>query len=202
MEQPPPLTPEEIAARQTAEYANTAQPQTVKIFGILHLVFAGFGFLGLVWTVVLLTVGNPVFFLMPKTPEIVAQAKAEETLQSQMMTATVVSSLLTLVIGIIMLYAGILLLKKRRSGLKWSNRYAWTSLAGKVVNLVIAFAFTIPTMRGSMPSSGPGLPTGAPELIMIGSMVFVILISCIYPILTLVLLNRPNTKAWFASQAE
>lgn len=202
MEQPPPLTPQEMTARQTAEYANTGQPQTVKVFGIMHLIFAGFGLVGLVWTVVILTVGNPVFLLMPKTPEMAAQVKAQEAMQSQMMTATVVSSVLTLVIGIVMLIAGIRLLKKRRSGLTWSNRYAWTSLAGKAVNTVVAFTSTMPSVKASLPSTGGSSPFGAPETLMIGSMLFVIVLSCIYPILTLVLLNRPTTKAWFAAQPE
>lgn len=201
-QQPPPLTPKEIAARQTVQYANTGQPQTVKVFGILHLIFAGFGLLGLVWAVMLLTVGNPVFLLMPKTPEMAAQVKAQETMQEQMMSATVVSSLLTLIIAIVMIIAGIKLLKKRRDGLKWSNRYAWTSLAAKAVNVVIAFGFTMPVVKGSISSAGGATPFGSPETIMIFSMVLGIVISCIYPILTLALLNRPTTKEWFAAQPE
>jgi len=202
MEQPPPLTPQEMTARQTAEYANVGQPQTVKIFGIMHVIFAGFGFLSLIWTVILLTAGNPVFLFMPKTPEIAAQIKAQEAMQGQMMSVTVVSGLLTLVIGSIMLVAGIQLLKKRKAGLKWSNRYAWTSLAGKAVNIVLAFAFTMPAMKSSLASGGGSLPVGAPEAIMIGSIVFGIVITCLYPILALVLLNRPKTKEWFAAQPE
>lgn len=202
MEQPPPLTPQEMTARQTAEYANVGQPQTVKIFGIMHVIFAGFGLLSLIWTVILLTAGNPVFLFMPKTPEIAAQIKAQEAMQGQMMSVTVVSGLLTLVIGSIMLVAGIQLLKKRKAGLKWSNRYAWTSLAGKAVNIVLAFAFTMPVMKNSLASGGGSLPVGAPEAIMIGSIVFGIVLTCLYPILALVLLNRPTTKAWFAAQPE
>lgn len=202
MDQPPPLTPEEIAARQTAQYAGTGQPQTVKVFGILHLLFAAFGLLGLVWAVLLLTVGNPVFMFIPKTPEMDAQMNAQEAMQNQMMTGTVVSSLLTLVIGIVMIIAGIKLLKKRRDGLKWSNRYAWTSLAGKAVNVVIAFAFTMPVVSGSLPATGGSTPFGSPETFVVITMLFSILISCIYPVLTLILLNRPTTKEWFAAQPE
>jgi len=201
-QQPPPLSPQEIAARQSGEYAHIGQPQAVKILGIMHVIFAGLGFLGLVWTVFLLTVGNPVFLFMPKTPEMVAQAKAQEAMQSQIMTVTIASSVLTLVIGALMLAAGILLLKKRKSGLKWSNRYAWTSLAGKAVNVVLGFAFTMPVAKESLKTTSGSLPAGAPEAIFIGSMVLGIVLASIYPILTLVLLNRPSTKAWFANQPE
>jgi hypothetical protein len=48
-EQPPPLTPQEIAVLQAAQYAGLGQPQTVMVFGIMHVVFAGFGLLGGAW---------------------------------------------------------------------------------------------------------------------------------------------------------
>lgn len=60
---------------------------------------------------------------------------------------TVISTNLTVIVAVIMLRAGILLLKKRRSGLLWSNRYAWASLAAKVMNIALAFIYTIPAVK-------------------------------------------------------
>ena len=40
------------------------------------------------------------------------------------------------------------------------------------------------------------------EMIMIGSMLVTFAVMAAYPILALVLLNRPNTKAWFANRPE
>ncbi len=38
--------------------------------------------------------------------------------------------------------------------------------------------------------------------LLVASKIAVTLATCAYPVLTLILLNRPNTKAWFAAQAE
>lgn len=47
----PPLTPQDIAVMQVAHYAQLGQPQTVKVFGIMRVIFAGFGLLGAVWSI-------------------------------------------------------------------------------------------------------------------------------------------------------
>lgn len=203
MEQPPPLSPQEIAAMQTAQYSDLGQPQTVKVFGIMHVIFAAFGLLSSVWAVFVIAVGNPFLKLMPKTPEMAAQAKAQAAMEADMMPMTAISTVITVIVGLLMLKAGIMLLKKRRSGLLWSNRYAWTSLAAKVVNIGLAFVYTVPAMK-EMASTMPGgaaMPGGM-EWIMIGSMLFGIIIMSAYPILTLILLNRPKTKEWFAAQPD
>jgi hypothetical protein len=187
---------------QTAQYADLGQPQTVKVFGIMHVIFAGFGLLSALWAVFIIVVGNPFINLMPKNPEMAAQAKAQAALQHDMMPMTVISTILTVAVGLLMLRAGVLLLKKRRSGLQWSNRYAWASLASKVVNTVLAFVYTMPAMKEMMASSmpkGASLPGGM-EWILIGSTLLTILAMSAYPVISLVLLNRPKTKEWFAAQ--
>jgi hypothetical protein len=200
--QPPSLTPQDIAAMQTAQYADLGQPQTVKVFGIMHVIFAGFGLLSAVWSIFVIVVGNPFLHFMPQTPEMAAQAKMQEAMEQSMMPMTVISTILTVAVGLLMLRAGVLLLKKRRSGLPWSNRYACASLASKVVNIVLAFVYTMPTMKEMMASSmpkGASLPGGM-EWIVIGSTLLTILAMSAYPVISLVLLNRPKTKEWFAAQ--
>jgi hypothetical protein len=46
------------------------------------------------------------------------------------------------------------------------------------------------------------MTSGAMQGVMLGLMIFGIVITCAYPILTLVLLNHPRTKEWFAAQPE
>jgi hypothetical protein len=58
-----------------AQYAQLGQPQTVKVFGIMRVIFAGFGLLGAVWSIFVIVVGNLFFYFIPQTPEIAAQAK-------------------------------------------------------------------------------------------------------------------------------
>lgn len=180
------------------------EPQTVKVFGIMHLVFAGFGLLSLAWALVMAVIGNPFLAFATKSPEIIAQVEQQAAMQAKMLPLTIIGSAITLIVAILMIIAGIRLLKKRKSGLTWSNRYAWTSLGTKVINMILAFVFTVPIMKETMGSTleGAGSLSGMAEGIMIGSMVVGALISAIYPTLTLILLNRPKTKAWFATQPD
>ena len=189
---------------QAAQYADLGQPQTVKVFGIMHVIFAAFGLLSSVWAVFVIVVGNPFLNLMPQTPEMAAQAKAQAAMEQSMMPMTVISTVLTVIVGVIMLRAGILLLKKRRNGLRWSNRYAWSSLASKVVNIALALIYTMPAMKEmtAMPGATSALPPGQMEMIMIVTMLLTIVAMSAYPILTLILLNRPRTKEWFANRPE
>lgn len=202
-QQPPPLTPQDIAAIQTSQYAELGQPQTVKVFGIMHVIFAGYGLLMAVWTVFVLVVGNPFENMFPKTPQMDAQAKAQAAMQEDMMPMTVISTVLTVIVAAIMLRAGILLLKKRGSGLRWSNRYAWSSLASKVVNIVMTFIYTVPAMKQmAAVTAGGVMPVGQMEMIMIGTMLMTFVVMSAYPIITLILLNRPKTKEWFSNRPD
>lgn len=201
--QPPPLTPQDIAAMQTAQYAHLGEPQTVKVFGIMHVLLAVYGFGACALGVFTAFAGNPFYKFMPKTPELAKQMAMEEQMQDKMMVASVVALVIALVLAVLILIAGIKLLKKRRSGLSWSNRYAWASLAGKAVTLVLTFIYTIPAMREA--AVDPAMPAAAQSIMrtsMTVGAVGGVIVTCAYPILTLILLNRPKTKEWFAAQPE
>jgi|688.fasta_scaffold12282_12 hypothetical protein len=203
IEQPPSLTPQDIAAMQTAQYADLGQPQTVKVFGIMHVILAVYGFGTLVLGVITTFVGNPVYNFMPKTPELTKQMAMEAQMQDQMRVVTVLGLVMALVLSILILIAGIKLLQKRRGGLVWSNRYAWASLAGKAIALVLTFLYTIPAMREM--AVDPALPAAAQSIMrtsMVVGAVLGVVGTCIYPILSLILLNRPKTKEWFANRPD
>ena len=186
---------------QTAQYAQTGQPQAVKIFGIMHVIFAAFGILSSVWAGFIAFIGNPFLNFGLKNPAMAAQTKAQAEMQAQTLPETLIGIALTLIIAALMLTAGIQLLKKRRSGLVWNNRYAWASLAGKIVNIVILFVSTVPAIKKMMSGMGSTAPLpGSFESVMWIGMVIGVLVTCSYPILALVLLNRPNVKSWFAAQ--
>lgn len=201
-QQPPSLTPQEIAARQDAEYAHIGQPQAVKIFGILHCVLGVYGVLTVAFAIMAMLGFNPFLAMVPKTAATSAQMTQQASMQTEMIPVNIATTLIAVATTAFIITSGILMLKRRRSGLKWSNRYAWTSLLGKAVAAGVAFFYTYPMMKKITSGLGsPGMP-GAMEGVMIGSMVFGIVISCVYPILSLVLLNRPKTKEWFANQPE
>ncbi|MEP2776760.1 MAG: hypothetical protein ABJQ29_11230 [Luteolibacter sp.] len=202
MDQPPPLTPEEIAAAQATNYSQIGEPQTVKIFGILHLVFGAFGVFSVVSGLIVIFIGNPFTALLPQTPELAAQAQAQAEMEKQMLPMNVVVTCLTIVVTFLIITAGITLLKKRRSALKWSNRYAISSIILKIITAILTVTVTYPAMKEFMTPPSAAGSHGAFEAGMIGGMLIGVLIPVIYPILALVLLNRPNTKDWFASRPE
>lgn len=185
--------------------AMVGEPPAVKVFGILHLVLAGVGSISAIWGLFIAIIGNPFMKLMPSTPEMKAHLEAQEALQAQMLPLTITSSIISLLVAVPMIIAGVKLLKKRKDGLKWSNIYAWSSIAAKMITLVLTATIAAPAMKemseGLMKSSGaPSAAAGAMSGVMTGAAAVGVLISCTYAIVTLVVLNRPATKAWFASR--
>lgn len=198
-EQPPALTPQELAAMQAAQYAETGQPQVVKIFGIMHIVLGAYGVFSTILGLIALLGMNPLMKLAGASAQIEKQA----AMQKEMLPMTVIGFILGIATTALILTAGILMLKRRRAGLKWSNRYGWLSLVGKVFGIFGAVFYTYPMMKETMGKTpGAASMPGGMEWIMIGSMVFGLVIACLYPILTLILLNRPKVKDWFAAQPE
>lgn len=193
----------------------TEIPPVVKVFGILHLVFAGLGVISAVWGFFILIVGNP-FMRFAQAgshmgakleAQMSAQMEAQLAMQEKIRPISITASILSLLVAIPMIMAGIKLLKKRNDGLKWSNGYAISSLGAKFINLVLSITILIPAMkemtRGVMAGShAPGIMEEVMAGAMAGGAIGGILVPCLYPVLTLVLLNRAAPKAWFASLAK
>jgi hypothetical protein len=199
MEQPPALTHEEVTRLSAIEYANLGQPQTVKVFGIMHVIFGGFGALMIAWTTFVMIFGNPMLKWFGNSPQFQMQASME----SEMMPYTLFSTIILVILTALILIAGVLLLKKRKNAIKWSNYYAWVSIAAKIINLVISILVMVPMtkkMMSTLPPASSGAVLGGFGIMMIVSMVVGFIITLIYPTLTLILLNRPYVKTWFANQ--
>lgn len=198
-QQPPPLTPEEVARLSASEYVQLGQPQTIKIFGIFHLILGGLGSLMLLWTLVIIFYGNPFMAMVGNTPEM----QAQENFQNETMGVTIFTTAIHALITVLILMAGVKLIKGRRDALKFSNGYAWLSLASKVINLVVSLVYVLPKTAELMPAPAPGsavIPSSGMEIFMIGTFAGTFIMGIIYPILSLVLLNRPNVKSWFTNQ--
>jgi hypothetical protein len=180
-------------------------PPAIKVFGILHLVFAGLGVIGAVWGLFVAIAGNPFLFLGSSNSQLNPQLNAQLAMQAKINPMTITSSLLSLMVAIPMIIAGVQLLKNRSNGLKWSNAYAYSSLGAKMINLILTITIMLPAMqemtRGIIGNSQmPGSVSGIMSGMMVAGAIGGVLVSCIYPVLTLVFLNRPATKAWFAKQ--
>lgn len=180
-------------------------PPAVKVLAIMHLVFAGFGILMAVWALFIVIVGNPFLKMMPHSPEMDAQIQAQMEMQQKVQPISVTGTFLSLIVAVPMIIAGIRMLKKKRDGLKWSNRYAFASLGAKAVNLILTLVILVPAMQQLSANIVPkSARAGGIEIMMsgfmIGGAIGGVILSCVYPITTLVLLNRPAIKEWFARQ--
>lgn len=180
------------------------KPAVANVFGIMHLVFATFGVFSAAWGLFIAVAGNP-FLKMSGMPEGQNPMQAQLAMQEKLQPVTIINSGFSLVVAVPMIIAGILLLRGRRNAVKWSNGYAVTSLLAKVVNMVLAATIVIPAMKGM--TEGIMNDSGAPSQmkdVISGSMVIGAiggsLVACIYPVLTLILLNRAEVKTWFANQ--
>ena len=200
MNEPSPYQPPMSQAPPSLPLAMTGTPSAVSVFGVLHIVFACLGVLTSVWGLVVAFVGNPFLSLQPAGP----QMQAQIAMQSKMNPMTIANSLMALAVAVPMIIAGIKLVKKRHDGLKWSNRYAFSSLAVKAINLVLTVTILLPAMRemtrtvigdSRVPAGMSGFMSGA----MAGGAIIGVVLSAVYPSLSLILLNRPYIKAWFAA---
>jgi hypothetical protein len=177
------------------------RPPVVLVFAILHLVFAGLGLMGGAWNLFVAIAGNPLLKIGGPTPGMEAQL----AMQDKIGWATVVSAILSLLIAVPMIIAGIQMLRDRKNGLKWSNIYAYASLFAKAVGMVLIVVVVMPASREMMDTlmNDPKFPAGMRSTMsgaMTGGAILTVVLSCIYPVLTLVLLNRPAIKEWFASR--
>ena len=176
------------------------EPAAVRVFGIFHLILAGLGVLMSLWAFFSNRV-NALFF-NADSPEMKAQAAYMDQLE----WISIMSGVFLAVLSGLLLHSGILLVRSRPDGVKWSHRYAWTSIATKLVSLVVTVVFVLPAMQRMMDDAmgmAPGMPPGAADQFtgMMKTMTAVTsvatpLVSCIYPALALFFLSRPQVKEW------
>jgi hypothetical protein len=163
------------------------------------VIFGAYGALAGIWALVVIFFGNPMLKLMGNSP----QVQIQTDMQSEMMPYTIFGTVLSIILTILIINAGVLLLKKRKNALKWSNIYAYASIGMKIINLLISIVWIAPMtkeMMSTVSAGSAGGTFGAFGPVMIISMVVGFLVTLIYPVLTLVLLNRPPIKTWFANQ--
>lgn len=198
---PPAATPPPMPA------GGIQEPSAVKVFGILHLILAGIGFLMGIWSFFANQL-NGVFMnsnsaaFKGRSNYVEAQTQYVE----QMNWVSIMSGVFMLALAGLLLSSGIMLVRSQPRGVTWSHRYAWTSIATKLISLVVTVAVVLPAMQRMMDEAmafPSGMPAGAADK-MTGIMksftaittVATPLISCIYPALALYFLSRPQVREW------
>ena len=181
--------------------ATGGEPSAVKVFGILHLVLAAIGLLTGLWTLISLKFAD--VFTKQAGAEF---AKAQAAYMDEIAWVSVMTGIFLLLLAGLLAVAGLKLVRSRPDGVAWSHRYAWTSIATKLVSLVVTVVVVLPAtqrMMGEIMASGPGAPGGAEQTVTTVmrvttsvSTVASPLISCLYPALALFFLSRQPVKDW------
>lgn len=174
------------------------KPALLQVFGILHLLAGGYGIITGLWSAYMAFVGNPFLNMVPPGPA----RDAQESMTRALQPMTVINLAITTVLVVLVTVAGIKLLRAKKNAVKASNGYAIASLAGKIAGGVMVFIYMVPAQRqlinqqfqdmGDVPA---GMKTGM-DAAMIAGPIFGILFTCLYPVLTLILLNRRSVKGW------
>ncbi|WP_367873894.1 hypothetical protein [Luteolibacter sp. Populi] len=191
---PPPFPP--------APGPGTFEPGAVKVFGVMHLIFAA---MGLFWG--LYSLFSPFLahlFVSPKDPSYELQMK----LQADLKWVNLGTGVMVLVLAGLMLVAGLKLIRSDPDGVKWSILYAWISIASKIISAIVGVLVVVPAtkamMRGVFESSGMPAGMGGQMASIMDTMMSVSgvaspLISCTYPALVIYFFTRPGVKAWCAA---
>jgi uncharacterized membrane protein len=159
----------------------------VTVFGALHLVAAAIGLFGIASILV-----QPVMMaaLSRHNPELQAQANVQAQIQWWLYT----SAALGVLVLALLIPAAIKMLKGRKDALSWSNRYAWGSILVRIAGVVVSVMVVAPAMRSNMAN----MKTVAPAFFLSNTWYLIAgLLPMIYPLLALILLNRPQVKRWF-----
>lgn len=175
-------------------------PGQIKVLGVLHLVLAGVGVLLVLYALVSRHFSKVLLSAQQTAGGLQeTQARFTQAITESAERFNWFSYASSVLLAVLLVVAGIGLLKSRRSGLAWSNRYAWTSIGLKIVNLILCVTMVIPEMNrvlAEFDGQGPEFKMLASIMkpAMIATLVVTPIVSCVYPVLVLVLLNRESVR--------
>jgi hypothetical protein len=175
-------------------------PAQVKVLGILHLTFAGIGFLMLLGTLVMQQFNEKVWASQTQVGgDMAIQAEISREMMESIQGYTWLQQAGSAVLTVLLIVAGIGLLKRRRSGLVWSNAYAWSALALRISCVGYFLAVIVPKLDQIIERETAGKVVDSTFLLvtkasMVGGGVVGGLAYCIYPVLVLILLNRESVR--------
>ncbi|HEY0455073.1 MAG TPA: hypothetical protein VGE41_01765 [Verrucomicrobiae bacterium] len=167
------------------------RPTSATVFGVLNIIFAGFGLIGLLGTLFLFTaaapnINNPVVKLIHENPTYAAFMK--------------ISIPLGIISSAVLLASGIGLLRLKNWARKLSIGYAIYALVFGLIGVAVNFLFLFrPLIEQASQHPGPETSTA------IGGAVagtFGGCIGLIYPILLIIFMTRPKLVAAFQGTPE
>jgi hypothetical protein len=123
---------------------------------------------------------------------------------NEMQVFTYVSLAFSMILSVLLIIAGIGLLKGRESGRVMSLRYAWASLVTKAITFAFTIAVVMPATKRMTDTLYQGLPGNMGNTMgsfMQYSQLITILFTCIYPIIVLVVMKGEKIKQYMAARA-
>ena len=164
-------------------------PVSIKVLGIINLVFSVLGICGMVFTGVMF-LGN----VVPQDPNFPNPTMDAFNNNPGYRTFMIVSMVLGFIFSIVLAAGGVGLLQSRRYGRSASIAYAWYAIIGAVVGIVVNYFFLIGPMI-EQAQQAEGAQRGAAVGGAIGGAVGGVIGSCMgmaYPIVLLFFMSRPN----------
>lgn len=177
----------------TATTQPGVRPTTATVFGVLNIAFGAMGILGAIATFAILAATASGALPEPQLPEAFKSPLIEST--------QLISNIVNTVLSILMIAAGVGLLKVRPWGRSLS---IWIAI-GSILVIILAIGIQLSILAPAL-SSLDQLDTNSPEdMGVVGGFVGGVVGGCvglIYPIATLVFMNRRKFKeAYAAAQA-
>jgi hypothetical protein len=130
-------------------------------------------------------------------------------LMTAMMDKLAVFTYLSIAVSVILIVmltiAGFGLLKSRESGRVMSVRYAWTSIITKIMALIYTVLVVIPVTKEMTAASYQGGPPGMDgvmDVVMQAGQLISVLITFIYPIVVLCVMNGRKVRDYLAAKAD
>ncbi len=174
-----------------------------KVFGILNLVFGGLGLVFGLFAVVSAAFTDQVQKMQFATYPDEIKDQMMEAMQPVYETQKwdLISSCFSIILAVIMIVAGLKLVKYRREGLKISNIYSGLSVLHKLAAIGIVLAIKAPAMKevGERLEKVGGEQASAMSMMLgpvaIAAGVGTAVVMAIYPVLSYFLLNKKQSKA-------
>ncbi len=186
------------------------EPASIKVFGIMHLVIAAYGVLTGLFSLV-----STLFFQgmsqslmsgsIPGGPSGGAQEKAMLEYMNELKPFTYGSLAFSLCLTVMLIIAGIGLLKSRDLGRVMSIRYAWASIVTKVIGVAYTIAFVMPATKRMTDTLYQGLPGAMGNTmgsVMQYSPLFSILVTFTYPVVVLFMMNHDKVRQYLAGRQD
>lgn len=190
-------------------------PKAIKVFGVIHLIFGIFGILSILGLILFIFGSGPFFnFMADQLPSEGEGASQGETLRlmggmyQSLMPYFIFSAVVSTVLTFLILNASRALLKQRKNAVKLSKIWALAKISVVIINALVNLFYVVPKQKEfqselgelmGMASSGVNSSAGEMTGFIFGLLAGLV-IGLVYPVLSLIFLNRPIVKDFLANK--